>query len=171
MPSTPKDFLKEKVNQNLLRMVYPEFFTVIKDYSDSLEFLEDQFKVLGKNIGHYVAENWKWENKYKNLKKLVKELNGFFNDKPKVKIIHKEKNLIKLIDRDCVLCWSFIEPIKIHMCIIIAGFLEAFLNDFSNKSEFPYSNFDVKTIYSRSTGDTFCYHEIAFINKPGGNSQ
>ena len=167
MSNTPEYLIKKKINQNLLRLVYPEFFSVIKDYSESLEFLENQFKILGKNIGAYIANFWKLEKKYKNLKNLVKALTKFINNKPKIKIIQKDENLIKVIDRDCIFCWSFIESIEVHMCIIIAGFLEGFLNVFSNKFDLLYTNFDVKTIYSQSTGDDFCYHEISFIKKSG----
>lgn len=153
---------KRKINVYLFKYFYPEFLSILRKYVDSLELLEKKFKILGRKVGIYAGSHWKIKSQ--NLKKLTVDAYKYFSGTKKFKVISHEDSL-EIIDRNCAICWSAVEPVKMRYCIILAGFGEGFLTAITNKFNLPYKEFTGDTLKSRSSGDSYCWHEYVYVKK------
>lgn len=154
-----KNLIYEKVQTLLLQCVYPEVVSFLKKNMDKeylIQVLQDVGYVCADTIAKY------WQPKGKTVQEMVRDIFKFIFDNKSIELKKSEKGNIKIIDKECRLCWEGLEEEDINYCISVSSFIQRLIN--STRESFIFlPKIKVTTIQSKAAGADHCEHLIEFL--------
>ncbi|MHA1264758.1 MAG: hypothetical protein ACTSRS_05930 [Candidatus Helarchaeota archaeon] len=146
--------------------VHNTLFTTF--YVQIVSLLKERYGVVGainalRQIGEGVAVTmyqYKRPSKTHSLKKVINEISQFgFYYTLNIKV---EPDGLRLIDKDCPICWEGVIEKDIPYCCIIDGFLERYLILFQEEYG-TIPRIQVRVRKSKAMGDEYCEHFVKYL--------